>query len=79
VTRDEILDAVWGADFVPESNLVDRHVRDLRVKLRDDYRQPRFIATVPGEGYRFIPTFSSQGWVDGRARSPRPATRTCPE
>ncbi len=63
VTRDEILDAVWGTDFVAESNIVDRHIRSLRIKLQDDYRHPRFIATVPGQGYRFIPTFSNLGWV----------------
>jgi two-component system OmpR family response regulator len=48
VTRDEIMDAIWGTDFVSESNVVDRHVRSLRVKLQNDYR--------------FIPTFSNQGW-----------------
>ncbi len=63
VTRDEILDAVWGTDFVAESNIVDRHIRSLRIKLQNDYRQPRFIATVPGRGYRFIPTFSNRGWA----------------
>jgi DNA-binding response OmpR family regulator len=63
VTRDEILDAVWGTDFVSESNIVDRHIRSLRVKLQNDYRHPRFIATVPGRGYRFIPTFSNAGWA----------------
>ena len=57
----EILDAIWGTDFVGESNIVDRHVRSLRIKLQDNWRQPRFIATVPGEGYRFIPTFSNLG------------------
>jgi DNA-binding response OmpR family regulator len=62
VTRDEILDAIWGTDFVAESNIVDRHVRSLRIKLQNDYRHPRFIATVPGHGYRFIPTFSNRGW-----------------
>jgi Response regulators consisting of a CheY-like receiver domain and a winged-helix DNA-binding domain len=65
VTRDEILDAIWGPDFVAESNIVDRHVRSLRVKLQDDYRHPRFIATVAGKGYRFIPTFSNAGWDGG--------------
>lgn len=65
VTREEVLDAVWGADFVAESNIVDRHVRSLRIKLQDDYRHPRFIATVPGKGYRFIPTFSNRGWEGG--------------
>jgi two-component system, OmpR family, alkaline phosphatase synthesis response regulator PhoP len=62
VTRDQILDAIWGTDFVSESNIVDRHIRSLRIKLQNDYRHPRFIATVPGEGYRFIPTFSNTGW-----------------
>jgi DNA-binding response OmpR family regulator len=62
VTREEILDAVWGTDFVAESNIVDRHIRSLRVKLQNDYRRPRFIGTVPGKGYQFIPTFTNQGW-----------------
>jgi DNA-binding response OmpR family regulator len=62
VTRDEILDGVWGTDFVAESNVVDRHIRGLRVKLQNDYRRPRFIATVPGRGYRFVPTFTNDGW-----------------
>ena len=57
VTRDEILDALWGVDFVAESNVVDRHIRSLRVKLQNDWRKPRFIATVPGKGYRFLPVF----------------------
>jgi two-component system, OmpR family, alkaline phosphatase synthesis response regulator PhoP len=68
VTREEILDAIWGADYVAESNIVDRHVRSLRIKLQDDYRHPRFIATVAGEGYRFVPTFSNSGWNGGGAR-----------
>ena len=63
VTREEILDAIWGTDFVAESNIVDRHVRSLRIKLQNDYRHPRFIATVPGQGYRFVPTFSNAGWA----------------
>jgi DNA-binding response OmpR family regulator len=56
LTRDEILDHVWGVDFIAESNVVDRHVRNLRAKLQNDYRRPRYIATVPGKGYRFVPT-----------------------
>ena len=66
VTKEEILDAIWGTDFVAESNIVDRHIRSLRIKLQDDYRQPRFIATVPGQGYRFVPTFSNERWDGGR-------------
>ena len=64
VTRDEILDALWGVDYVSESNVVDRHVRNLRAKLQNDWRKPRFIATVPGRGYRFIPTFSDPERAD---------------
>jgi DNA-binding response OmpR family regulator len=55
VAREEILDALWGADYVVESNVVDRQVRNLRARLGDDWRRPRFIATVPGKGYRFLP------------------------
>jgi len=51
---------------VAGSNVVDRHVRSLRIKLQDDYRHPRFIATVSGHGYQFIPTFSNQGWDPGQ-------------
>jgi DNA-binding response OmpR family regulator len=62
VTHEEILDAVWGTDFIAESNIVDRHIRSLRIKLQDDYRHPRFIETVQKKGYRFIPTFPNTGW-----------------
>jgi len=63
VTRDEILDALWGVDYVSESNVVDRHIRNLRAKLQNDWRKPRFIATVPGKGYRFLPVFSDSPGV----------------
>jgi len=56
LTRDEIVDYLWGADYVAESNIVDRHIRNLRVKLKNHSRRPRYIATVPGRGYRFVPT-----------------------
>ncbi|HYI66223.1 MAG TPA: response regulator transcription factor [Candidatus Limnocylindrales bacterium] len=69
VSREEILDAVWGTDFVAESNIVDRHIRSLRIKLQNDYRHPRFISTVPGAGYKFIPTFSNRGWDGDKAES----------
>ena len=61
VTHEEILDAVWGTDFIAESNIVDRHIRSLRMKLHDDYRHPRFIETVQNKGYRFIPNSSNTG------------------
>jgi len=58
VTREEILDTLWGVDYVAESNVVDRQIRNLRARLQNDWRTPRFIATVPGRGYRFLPTFT---------------------
>jgi DNA-binding response OmpR family regulator len=58
VSREEILDTLWGTDYVAESNVVDRQIRNLRARLQNDWRQPRFIATVPGRGYRFLPTFT---------------------
>jgi DNA-binding response OmpR family regulator len=73
VSREEILDAIWGADFVAESNIVDRHIRSLRIKLQNDYRHPRFIATVPGEGYRFVPVFTNAGWDAASADEPIPS------
>jgi len=72
VAREDILDAIWGTDFVAESNIVDRHIRSLRVKLQNDYRRPRFIATVPGLGYRFIPTLSNTGWEGGATAGGQP-------
>jgi two-component system, OmpR family, KDP operon response regulator KdpE len=54
ITRDEIMDTLWGADYTAGSNVVDQHVRSLRQKLQDDWRKPRFITTVPRKGSRFI-------------------------
>jgi len=61
LTREQILDALWGTDFVIESNVVDRHVRALRAKLQDDWHRPRYIETVPGTGYRFVPVADPEG------------------
>ena len=63
LTRDEILDHLWGGDSAVESNVVDRQVRKLRAKLQDDWRRPRYIATVPGQGYRFVFTDADQPTV----------------
>jgi len=58
LTRDEILDYLWGTDYAAESNVVDRHIRNLRAKLQNDWKRPRYIETVPGKGYRFAPVSS---------------------
>lgn len=54
VSREQIRRAVWGATGAPPSNIVDRHVRSLRSKLGDSWRQPRYIATVRQQGYRLL-------------------------
>jgi len=53
LTKDEILDAVWGDICVSEAQ-VKEYVHDLRAALGDDPRQPRFIETIRGRGYRFL-------------------------
>jgi two-component system alkaline phosphatase synthesis response regulator PhoP len=53
LSREDLLATIWGGEFEIESNVVDRHIRELRVKLGDDWRTPQFIETVPGAGYRF--------------------------
>jgi two-component system KDP operon response regulator KdpE len=60
LTREQILDALWGTDFVIESNVVDRHVRALRAKLQNDWHKPRYIETVAGSGYRFVPALDPE-------------------
>jgi len=55
LSRELILHSIWGEDFEVESNVVDLHIRELRVKLGDSWRDPHFIETVPGQGYRFKP------------------------
>lgn len=56
LTRNDILDQIWGIDYVAESNVIDRHVRNLRIKLQNGWKHPRYIATLRGRGYRFVAT-----------------------
>lgn len=51
ITRDEILDKVWGYDFFGESRTLDVHIRNLRKKIGDDGQQ--IIETIRGIGYKF--------------------------
>jgi len=53
LTRDLLLERVWGYDYLGDSRLVDMAVKRLRHKLGDDPAAPRYIATVRGVGYRF--------------------------
>ncbi|NEU76664.1 response regulator transcription factor [Hassallia byssoidea VB512170] len=52
-SREQLLDQVWGPDFVGDSKTVDVHIRWLREKLELDPSRPEYIVTVRGFGYRF--------------------------
>jgi two-component system alkaline phosphatase synthesis response regulator PhoP len=53
LSRDELLKEVWGYASAPSTRTVDVHVAWLRQKLEDDPKQPKFILTVHGQGYKF--------------------------
>ncbi len=55
VTRDEILDKVWGTDNFPTNRTVDNFIVKLRKKIEEDYRNPRHILTIYGVGYKLSP------------------------
>jgi DNA-binding response OmpR family regulator len=55
LTRDMILNSVWGYEFFPNTRTVDAHVVKLRQKLEPDPNSPRHFLTVHGVGYRFVP------------------------
>ena len=56
--RDEILNIVWGYDFMGDSKIVDVNIRRLRSKIEDDSSNPEYIETIWGVGYR---------WQDGES------------
>lgn len=53
-TRRQLLEHVWGWDFVGDERVVDVHVRNLRRALGDDASAPSVVATVRGVGYKFV-------------------------
>ena len=54
ISRERLLDAVWGWDYPAGTRTVDTRIAELRKALGDDPAQPAYIETVPGQGYRFI-------------------------
>jgi DNA-binding response OmpR family regulator len=56
ISRERLLDAVWGWDYPTGTRAVDVRIAELRKALGDDPAQPRYIETVPGQGYRFVGT-----------------------
>lgn len=53
LSREEILHAVWGADYNGEVKIVDVNIRRLRIKIEDDATEPEYITTVWGYGYKW--------------------------
>jgi DNA-binding response OmpR family regulator len=54
ISRQRLLDRVWGTDFVGDDHVIDVHVANLRAKLADDPIRPRFVETVRAVGFRLI-------------------------
>jgi DNA-binding response OmpR family regulator len=54
VSRDELLDNVWGTDYIPSSRTVDNFILKLRQKIEEDFNHPKIILTVHGVGYKLI-------------------------
>ncbi|CAN5596676.1 MAG: response regulator transcription factor [Acidimicrobiia bacterium] len=54
LSRDQLLERVWGYDYLGDSRLVDAHVHRLRVKVEDHPDEPKLIVTVRGIGYRLL-------------------------
>jgi len=83
VTKDEILDAVWS-DCAVSDNSLTRSIATLRRLLGDDSREPRFIATVPTVGYRFLcDVVAAEEVINGFAAEethlpPETDTKDCP-
>ncbi len=55
VTRDEILNKVWGTDKFPTNRTVDNFIVKLRKKIEEDYKNPKHILTIYGVGYKLSP------------------------
>jgi two-component system response regulator RegX3 len=55
LTRMQLIDRVWGSDYVGDTKTLDVHVKRLRSKIEPDPAQPRHLVTVRGLGYKFEP------------------------
>ena len=54
LSRDELLDEVWGYDATPSMRTVDVHMAWLRQKIEPNPRHPQFLLTIHGLGYKFV-------------------------
>lgn len=53
LSREQLIESVWGYDYFGDARVIDTHIRRLRRKIEDDTTDPRYIVTVRGIGYRF--------------------------
>lgn len=56
LTRDTLLDKIWGYEYIGETRTVDVHIRYIRKKIEEDDKNPKYIETIRGVGYRFNPS-----------------------
>jgi two-component system response regulator RegX3 len=55
MTRGQLIDRIWGADYVGDTKTLDVHIKRLRTKIEPDSANPRYLITVRGLGYKFEP------------------------
>jgi two-component system response regulator RegX3 len=55
LTRETLIDRIWGADYVGDTKTLDVHIKRLRAKVEEDPSRPARITTVRGLGYKFVP------------------------
>jgi DNA-binding response OmpR family regulator len=61
ISRERLLDAVWGWEYPTGTRAVDTRIAELRAALGDDAADPDYIETLPGQGYRFLPEVRAAG------------------
>ena len=54
LTREFLIDEVWGTDYVGDTKTLDVHVKRVRQKIEDDPHEPAHLVTVRGLGYKFV-------------------------
>ena len=59
LTRMQLIDRVWGADYVGDTKTLDVHIKRLRAKIEEDSSSPKYIVTVRGLGYKFEPVVAA--------------------
>jgi len=75
LSRDELLNQVWGYECYPSTRTVDNHILKLRQKLELDPANPIYIRTIHGAGYKFVPVGSTMNATLGTTteeRKPEP-------